>query len=102
MKLLENIQTLQTLQSPYPNPRGYFNIYCGAKDTIWINGPDKCTNELDRKGVILRRFRVHGGVRALCFNSKGDAVFLSAFCCRKVFIFNDQNIEVLLNLHLLS
>ena len=98
MKLLEKIQTLQTLKSPNLNPKCYFNLYCGANDTIWITGPNRWTTEVDRKGVILRRLRIYGGVRALCINSKGDAVFMSAFRCRKVFLLNDQKIEVLLNL----
>ena len=99
MKLLENIQSLQAIQSPNPNPKGYFNLYCGANDTIWINGPAKWTSEVDRNGVVLRRFRKHGGVRALCIISTGDAVFLTAFGSPKVYLLKDQNVEVLLNLN---
>ena len=98
MKLLENIQTLQTLQSPYPNPRGYLNIYCGAKNTIWITGPNRWITEVDRKGVILRRFVKHGGVRAVCINAKGDVVLLSTFRSSRIFLLKEHNYEVLLNL----
>ena len=98
MALLENIQILHTLQSPYPNPRGFFNFFCGAKDAIWINGAKKMTTEVDRKGVILRRFRKNNGVRAVCINAKGDVVLMSTFRFQKVFLLKDQTFEVLLNL----
>lgn len=99
MKLLDNIQILQTLNSPYPIKNGYFNFHCGANNTIWIQGRDHWTVEVDRNGVVQRRFRQNDGVRALCISSTGDAVFLTTFSSPKVYLLKDRNVEVLLKLN---
>lgn len=97
MKLLEDIQFLQTL-CPYADPKGYFDFNCGANDTIWIHDSEKWTTEVDKNGIILRELRPRSGIRAICVDSKGNSVFFKAFSCSKVFLLNHHNTKILMDL----